>query len=101
TDGSGRDRAALRAALSLLKDAGYDLEDNELRQRGTGKPLAFEIMVVTRDQERIALNFSENLRRAGILATVRTVDAVQFDQRRLGYEFDMIPNRWHQSLSPC
>jgi peptide/nickel transport system substrate-binding protein len=25
---------------------------------------------------------------------------VQFDQRRLGYEFDMIPNRWDQSLSP-
>ena len=28
------------------------------------------------------------------------VDPVQFDQRRLGYEFDMIPNRWDQSLSP-
>jgi peptide/nickel transport system substrate-binding protein len=25
---------------------------------------------------------------------------VQFDQRRLAYEFDMIPNRWDQSLSP-
>ena len=28
------------------------------------------------------------------------VDAVQFDQRRLGYDFDMIQNRWDQSLSP-
>jgi peptide/nickel transport system substrate-binding protein len=100
TDGSGRDRTTLRAALSLLKDAGYELEDNVLRQRSTKTPLAFEIMVVTRDQERIALSFSESLRRAGIQATVRTVDAVQFDQRRLGYEFDMIPNRWDQSLSP-
>jgi len=100
TDGSGRDRATLRAALSLLKDAGYELEGNMLRQRSTKAPFAFEIMVVTRDQERVALNFSENLRRAGIQATVRTVDAVQFDQRRLGYEFDMIPNRWDQSLSP-
>jgi peptide/nickel transport system substrate-binding protein len=100
TDGSGRDRATLRAALSLLKDAGFDLEGTVLRQRSTKTPMAFEIMVVTRDQERIALNFSENLRRAGIQATVRTVDAVQFDQRRLGYEFDMIPNRWDQSLSP-
>lgn len=100
TDGSGRDRATLRAALSLLKDAGYELEGTVLRQRSSRAPLAFEIMVVTSDQERIALNFSENLRRAGIQATVRTVDAVQFDQRRLGYEFDMIPNRWDQSLSP-
>ena len=100
TDGSGRDRTTLRAALALLKDAGYVLEGNVLRQQLTKAPLAFEIMVVTTDQERIALNFADNLRRAGIQATVRAVDAVQFDQRRLGYEFDMIPNRWDQSLSP-
>jgi peptide/nickel transport system substrate-binding protein len=31
---------------------------------------------------------------------VRSVDPVQFDQRRLAYEFDMIQNRWDQSLSP-
>ncbi len=31
---------------------------------------------------------------------MRAVDPVQFDQRRLGYEFDMIQNRWDQSLSP-
>ena len=100
TDGSGRDRNTLRAALALLKDAGYVLEGNVLRQQSTKAPFAFEIMVVTSDQERVALNFADNLKRAGIQATVRSVDAVQFDQRRLGYEFDMIPNRWDQSLSP-
>jgi peptide/nickel transport system substrate-binding protein len=100
TDGSGRDRTTLRAALSLLAEAGYDLDGNVLRQRTTRTPMTFEIMVVTRDQERIALNFADNLKRAGIQATVRTIDAVQFDQRRLAYEFDMIPNRWDQSLSP-
>ena len=31
---------------------------------------------------------------------MRAVDAVQFDQRRLGFDFDMIQNRWDQSLSP-
>src|SRR5215475_8437870 len=100
TDGSGRDRTSLRAALSLLKDAGYELDGNVLRQRTTHAPLAFEIMVTSRDEERIALNFADHLKRAGIQATVRAVDPVQFDQRRLGYEFDMIPNRWDQSLSP-
>src|SRR5215475_9849992 len=100
TDGSGRDRNTLRAALSLLNEAGFALEGTVLRQRSTKAPLAFEIMVVTSDQERIALNFADHLKRAGIQATVRAVDAVQFDQRRLGYEFDMIPNRWDQSLSP-
>jgi len=100
TDGSGRDRNTLRAALALLKEAGYELEGTLLRQRSTQAPLAFEIMVVTSDQERIALNFADNLKRAGIVATVRSVDPVQFDQRRLAYEFDMIQNRWDQSLSP-
>ena len=100
TDGSGRDRTTLRAALALLSEAGYELDGNLLRQRSTRAPLAFEIMVVTRDEERIALNYADTLKRAGIQATVRTVDPVQFDQRRLGFEFDMIPNRWDQSLSP-
>jgi peptide/nickel transport system substrate-binding protein len=100
SDGSGRDRAALRAALALLSEAGYQLEGNVLRQRTTKMPLAFEILVTTRDQERIALAYQRDLKRAGIEASVRAVDPVQFDQRRLGYEFDMLQNRWDQSLSP-
>src|SRR5207237_6842208 len=53
-----------------------------------------------RDQERPALAFSRDLKRAGIAARVRVVDAVQYDRRRLTYDFDMIENRWDQSLSP-
>src|SRR3984893_13069981 len=100
SDASGRDRARLRGALALLSQAGYDLDGTVLRQRATRTPLAFEILVTTRDQERIALAFQRDLRRAGIEATVRAVDGVQFDQRRLAFDFDMIQNRWDQSLSP-
>ncbi|MFL6791121.1 MAG: extracellular solute-binding protein [Bradyrhizobium sp.] len=100
SDGSGRDRKTLRSALTLLSEAGYDLNGAVLRQRATKAPLTFEILVTTRDQERIALAYQRDLKRAGIEATVRAVDPVQFDQRRLGYEFDMIQNRWDQSLSP-
>jgi peptide/nickel transport system substrate-binding protein len=100
TDGSGRDRAGLRAALALLSEAGYDLDGAVLRHRSTRAPLAFEILVTTRDQERIALAYQRDLKRAGVEASIRAVDPVQFDQRRLGYEFDMIQNRWDQSLSP-
>jgi peptide/nickel transport system substrate-binding protein len=71
-----------------------------LRNRATKAPLAFEILVATRDQERIALAFARDLKRAGIEVSVRAVDAVQFDQRRLAFDFDMIQNRWDQSLSP-
>jgi peptide/nickel transport system substrate-binding protein len=100
TDGSGRDRTTLRSALKLLSEAGYELDGTVLRQRSTKTPLAFEILVTTRDQERIALAYQRDLKRAGIEARVRAVDPVQFDQRRLGYEFDMLQNRWDQSLSP-
>jgi peptide/nickel transport system substrate-binding protein len=100
TDGSGRDRTTLRSALKLLSEAGYDLDGAVLRHRATKIPLTFEILVTTRDQERIALAYQRDLRRAGIEVSVRAVDPVQFDQRRLAYEFDMLQNRWDQSLSP-
>jgi peptide/nickel transport system substrate-binding protein len=71
-----------------------------LRHRVTKAPLTFETLVTTRDQERIALAFARDLKRAGIEISVRAIDAVQFDQRRLSFDFDMIQNRWDQSLSP-
>jgi peptide/nickel transport system substrate-binding protein len=100
SDGSGHDRNSLRRALALLDAAGYELEGTTLRERRTGAPLHFEIMVTSRDEERLALAFANNLARAGIDAQVRLVDAVQYDQRLLTFDFDMIDYSWEQSLSP-
>jgi peptide/nickel transport system substrate-binding protein len=100
TDGSGHDRATLRQALALLQSAGYELNGTTLHERGSGRPVAFEIMVASRDRERLALAFSHNLQRAGIDARVRLVDDVQYQQRLMSYDFDMIEYRWEQSLSP-
>ncbi len=87
SDGSGRDRRMLKRALDLLAAAGYGLRGTELFERTSGRPLAFEIMVTARDEERIALLFSQSLKRAGIAARVRLVDAVQFEGRRLPLRF--------------
>ena len=100
SDGSGRDRDVLKKALTLFEEAGYELDGTVLRQRDTGKALTFEILVTSRDQERLAIAFARDLKRAGIAMKIRTVDAVQFDRRRLTYDFDMIPYRWDESLSP-
>ncbi len=54
TDGSGRDRKPARAALDLLGTAGYALEGTTLVGPDR-QPLAFEIMVTERRQERLAL----------------------------------------------
>src|SRR5262249_60462533 len=85
SDGSGRDRDALKRALALLEDAGYELDGTVLRARGGGAPFAFEILVTTKDQERLALAFQRDLKRAGLDARVREVDAVQSDRRRRAY----------------
>jgi peptide/nickel transport system substrate-binding protein len=100
SDGSGRDRVTLKRALDLFAAAGYELRGTELVERKSGRPLTFEILVTARDEERLALLFSQSLKRAGITARVRMVDAVQYEGRRLTYDFDMIENRWDQSLSP-
>jgi peptide/nickel transport system substrate-binding protein len=100
SDGSGRDRNTLRQALELLRAAGYELSGTTLRDKATHRPFSFEIMVTDRDEERLALTFSNNLARAGIKADVRTVDAVQAQERRSSFDFDMIEYRWEQSLSP-
>ena len=99
-DGSGRDRIRLAAALGLFAQAGWDLRAGQLVNRVTKQPFSFEVMVTTREQERLCLAFSSQLARAGISARVRMVDSVQFDARRSSFDFDMIPFIWYQSLSP-
>jgi peptide/nickel transport system substrate-binding protein len=100
TDGSGRDRASLRRAFKLFGAAGYAIKGTALTHSATGKPLAFEILTATRDEERLALAFARNLKRAGIDARVRNVDATQFERRQISFDFDMMEYRWEQSLSP-
>jgi peptide/nickel transport system substrate-binding protein len=100
TDGSGRDRATLRRALDLFAAAGYELRGADLVEHSTGRPLAFQIMVAGRDDERLALLFAQAVKRAGIRVSVRAVDAVQYDRRRVAYDYDVILFRWDQSLSP-
>ena len=89
----------MRRAFALFKQAGYEIEGTALTHRQTGRPLSFEILTTTRDQERIALAFVRNLRRVGINSNVRNVDATQFERRRIAFDFDMMEYRWEQSLS--
>jgi len=99
SDGSGRDRTNMRAALGLLRAAGWRISDGRL-QNANGEPFAFEILVSTRDDERLALAFQRMLRPAGIEARVRFVDSSQYNARMLAFDFDMARVHWPASLSP-
>jgi peptide/nickel transport system substrate-binding protein len=99
SDGSGRDRKRLKRALELLDAAGWHLQDGALVGRA-GRPFEFEILVATKDDERLALAYARMLKRAGISISIRNVDATQYEGRRITYDFDMLPYTWGQSLSP-
>lgn len=100
TDGSGNIRSNLRTALRLLKQAGYKIEDNALISPKTGKPVAFEILLVSPAFERIVAPFAQNLKRLGIVASVRTVDQSQYINRIRSFDYDMIIGGAGQSESP-
>jgi peptide/nickel transport system substrate-binding protein len=99
SDASGRDRMIAGCAIEKLKAAGYILRDGRLLD-GHGKPLAFEITVKTREEERLALAYARNLARIGVAANVRLVDEVQFQRRRTRFDFDVMPGTWAASPSP-
>ena len=100
TDGSGRDRVNRRQVIRLFGEAGYALRGGAMVNAETGKPFGFEILVVNRDQERLALSYARSLKAVGVTASIRQVDSAQFQNRRQTYDFDMIPYYWLASLSP-
>ena len=99
SDGTGRDRNNAKKAFELLKSAGWTLDKGVLKNQ-QGEAFTFEALVVTRVQERLALNFSESLQKLGIQMTVRYVDDVQYWRRVATFDFDMIQFTWGSSPSP-
>ncbi|HET7411188.1 MAG TPA: extracellular solute-binding protein [Pararhizobium sp.] len=93
-------RANLRKAVQLFKEAGYEIRDTGMVNVKTGKPFTFQILLNGDIIAPVALAFSRNLKRIGITATVRTVDASAYINRVRGRDFDMIYNAWAESLSP-
>ena len=78
--------------------AGYALDDGAPAK--DGEPLAFEIMVQDRGQERLALNYAGFAGAIGVEARVRAVDEVQYQRRRQKFDFDMMIGIWLASASP-
>ena len=99
-DGSGNIRDGLRAALKLLKEAGWTFKGEKLVNDETGQPFEFEILLDNPQFERIVLPFAKNLERMGITARVRTVDTAQYEKRMETFDYDMAVVAFGQSLSP-
>ncbi|PRA83636.1 ABC transporter substrate-binding protein [Ochrobactrum sp. MYb29] len=99
TDGSGHDRGPAKAAYELLIEAGFSFEHGKAIDP-SGKPLQFEIMTRSPDEEKVALAYKRNLGRLGIDAEIRSADDAQYQQRLQTFDYDMILGALTGSLSP-
>ncbi|MCW4115988.1 extracellular solute-binding protein [Aurantimonas sp. MSK8Z-1] len=89
TDGSGRDRTVLREALRLFGEAGWTQKNGRLANAG-GEPFQLEFLSNGAEQQRVYAKMFETLRALGVDASIRLVDAAQYQDRINRFDFDMI-----------
>lgn len=95
-----KSRENLRKAIGLFKEAGYELKGNRMVNTRTGQPFTFEILLNSPAFERWMVPYTQNLRKIGVEATIRTVDASQYTNRTRSFDYDAIWTVWAQSLHP-
>ena len=88
SDGSGTDRALLREAAQLMKEAGWERQGTVLAK--DGEPFKLEFLIRASIFERVYGPYIENLRRIGIDASIRLVDPAQYANRLDGFDYDLI-----------
>jgi microcin C transport system substrate-binding protein len=98
-DGSGHDRALLRAASALLQQAGYAIKDGK-RMTPAGQPISVEFLIDEPSFQPHHMPFIKNLGTLGIEATLRVVDPVQYRKRLDDFDFDLTVQRMSFSSTP-
>lgn len=99
TDGSGQDRNNLRKAARLLDEAGWKLKDGR-RIDARGDALDIEFLIYEPTFERVIGPYLKNLQLLGIQASIRRVDAAQYERRVKSFDFDMTTQRYVMRLTP-
>jgi len=89
SDGSGRDRKLLGAALKLLGEAGWK-RNGQFVQNDKGENLTVELLVDDEDFVRVDSPWVENMKAIGIDASIRVVDSAQYTARQLEFDFDLL-----------
>ncbi|MGD9805358.1 MAG: extracellular solute-binding protein, partial [Hyphomicrobiaceae bacterium] len=91
SDGSGSDRRQLRGALKLLDEAGWKLQASSrppVLKNAKGETLDVEFLNSGGPTfERILGPYIKNLEAIGVRATLRNVDAAQYQRRVKGHDY--------------
>jgi microcin C transport system substrate-binding protein len=93
------ERANLRRALALFKEAGWELKGGKL-VNADGAQMNVEFLMNGPLYEKIALRYQTQLGKVGIELSIRPVDSSQYERRLISRDFDMIITGWAQSMSP-
>ncbi len=99
TDGSGNNRLQLREAAKLLAEAGWAQTPEGVRN-AQGQPLSVEILIDSPSFERIVAPYIKILKSIGIDASMRMVDAAQYERRLKDFDFDLTTQRYALRLTP-
>jgi len=99
SDGSGQDRALLRKANTLLREAGFAVKDGKRVTPG-GERISVEFLIDEPSFQPHHMSFIKNLGTLGIEANLRIVDAVQYRKRVDEFDFDLIVQRLGFSSTP-
>ncbi len=99
SNGSGQDRQLLRQANQLLQAAGWKREGTRLIN-ASGEALTIEFLIFSPSFERIISPYVRNLKLLGIDASIRQVEAAQFQERMKNFDFDITTQRFTMSETP-
>ncbi|WP_417267560.1 extracellular solute-binding protein [Celeribacter baekdonensis] len=101
TSGRELDRGAIRRAIGLMEQAGWTIQDGQMKN-AAGKPFAFEIVLKVGDDENQSIidTYTQMLLHLGITPKISVVDSAQYTQRMETFDFGMTPVRYGLSLSP-
>jgi microcin C transport system substrate-binding protein len=99
SDGSGSDRTLLKRANEMLLSAGCKREGGVLKLPG-GNPFAIEFLDSSDSLQPHTEPYQQNLRKLGIDAHSRIVDAAQYKSRTENFDFDTVVVAFGGSVTP-
>jgi microcin C transport system substrate-binding protein len=99
SDGSGNDRALLKRANDMLLGAGCKRDGGILRLP-SGKPFTIEFLDSSDIFQPHVAPFQQNLRKLGIEAHSRIVDAAQYKSRTESFDFDVVAAAFGGAVTP-
>ena len=93
-------RENARKAVTLLSEAGWEIDNGRMVNAETGEPFTIEFITNSPSAERYVLPYAKSLARIGIDMSIRTMDAAQYQNKLRQRDFEMATILWPQSLSP-